>query len=381
MGEIFKLEAPRDALEFTGERLTSGIGGQIEVEHFHRYFFARNLARGLAVLDVACGEGYGSAYLSQVAASVIGVDIDDPTIEHARENYGRENLEFRMGSALDLPIATGSIDLVVSFETIEHFYDHDKFLSEIKRVLRPNGLFIVSTPERDLYSPPNASSNPFHVRELTEAEFHILLSSHFANVGMLKQRLMMGSVLVPESGLEPADAITVERRGGALFEVSVGMPRAPYIIAIASNGALPAIGAGYYMLERMISEDDLATAQKQSTDLGAETERLNSELAFALAVSSDRAARIEELELAVAAISSKYSEAASRVSTLDTERDALATEREATMVVLNDTMNQLAVVQEEYEALTKDVRKFERRPFRAAGKLFGKSLSRLWRRN
>ena len=88
--------AMTDELEFTGERFTPECVREIWYEHVHRYAFAQGLAKDKRVLDAACGEGYGSHLLSQVAKSVLGVDIDDKTIAHARSRYGRQrNLSFQ----------------------------------------------------------------------------------------------------------------------------------------------------------------------------------------------------------------------------------------------------------------------------------------------
>jgi ubiquinone/menaquinone biosynthesis C-methylase UbiE len=148
MGEIFPLERSGKAMAFTGERFTSAESGQIEIEHIHRYFLARHFCRGKDVLDIASGEGYGAALLSQVASSVIGVDVADEAVEHAARNYIRDSLSFRKGDGSQLPISDSSVDVVVSFETIEHLYDHQRFLSEIRRVLRPGGLLILSCTNR-----------------------------------------------------------------------------------------------------------------------------------------------------------------------------------------------------------------------------------------
>ncbi|MBV8834528.1 MAG: class I SAM-dependent methyltransferase, partial [Acidobacteriaceae bacterium] len=136
MGELFWLKKPSTPLPFTGERFTSAESGQIEIEHVHRYVLARHFCRGKDVLDIASGEGYGSALLAQVARSVIGVDVADEAIAHAAHNYGCERLSFRLGAAEQLPLADASVDVVVSFETLEHFYAHGQFLAEIRRVLR-----------------------------------------------------------------------------------------------------------------------------------------------------------------------------------------------------------------------------------------------------
>src|SRR5436853_461771 len=113
----FKFPMPDERLEWTGERYVSGLGGQIEHEHYHRYLFSLGFCQGKAVLDIACGEGYGSYLLGQVAASVIGVDIDRQVVAWANRHYLNERVSFRQGDATGMPIDSCSIDVVVSFET------------------------------------------------------------------------------------------------------------------------------------------------------------------------------------------------------------------------------------------------------------------------
>ncbi len=219
LGEIFKRVVPDTPLEWTEERLTTATAGQVEIEHLHRYFLARALCRGQDVLDVASGEGYGAALLAQTARSVIGVEVSAEAVAHAAEAYRQPNLRFLEGDARHLPLDDASVDTVVSFETIEHLYEHDQFLAEVRRVLRPGGRFIVSSPERDIYSPSGSSANPYHVRELTRAEFSALLRDSFAHVRLLGQRPMLGSVLVSE-GDGASQSLTFEKRGPCHFEAA-----------------------------------------------------------------------------------------------------------------------------------------------------------------
>ena len=106
--------------------------------------------------------------------------IPEPTVRGAAGNFPRPNLQFLQGDARALPLADACVDCVVSFETIEHFDRQDDFLREVRRVLRPDGSFIVSTPDRDVYSPAGSPANPFHVHELSRSEFASLLQRHLS---------------------------------------------------------------------------------------------------------------------------------------------------------------------------------------------------------
>jgi SAM-dependent methyltransferase len=266
MGEIFERPLPEFPLPFTGERLTSAIRGQIEIEHFHRYLYAREFCRQKNVLDVASGEGYGSALLAQVAASVTGVEIARDAVDHARASYQTANLRFVAGDARRLPLDAASVDVVVSFETIEHFAEHDAFLQEVRRVLRPTGLLILSTPDRDIYSPADTPPNPYHASELSHEEFIALLSRYFEHVLCLVQRAVLGSVLVPFPGAPShARPLYFEKMDDRHFEMSQGLPRAPYLVALAS--AQPINAAAPSML---IEQDQLGTALERVAVLAQE---------------------------------------------------------------------------------------------------------------
>lgn len=274
MGEIFQRAAPSSALAWTGERLTTETTGQVEIEHLHRYFFARALCRGLDVLDVASGEGYGAALLAQVAKSVVGVEIAPETVEHARAAYDAPGLTFLQGDARRIPCPDHSFDAVVSFETLEHFYEHDEFLAEVRRVLRPGGQFIISSPERDVYSPAGGTPNPYHARELTHAEFSALLRANFGHVSMYAQRPLLGSALVAEKlPAEVAPLVTFEKRDSQFFEASVGLPRPIYLVAVASDHAfVPHVGSLYVETSGVEALFAASAAAKQ--EIGSLTERL-----------------------------------------------------------------------------------------------------------
>jgi len=281
-------------MTFTGERFTSAAGGQIEIEHLHRYFLARYFARGKDVLDIACGEGYGAALLAQVARSVIGVDVAEDAVAHAAENYVRENLRFRKGDGCQLPVPDGSVDVVVSFETIEHLYNHDRFLAEIRRTLRPGGMVIVSTPDRDIYSPPDQPSNPHHVRELTRREFHALVREHFSHARFFCQRPMLGSAILADEKLPRTDLpVVFEQRGESQAESSEGLARASYLICIASEAPIGPLPESLFIYSGNIDKifravNDLHAAVRRERD---SVDRLQQEVrALAARAQQERAA-------------------------------------------------------------------------------------------
>lgn len=264
MGEIFRREVAEHPEPFTGERLTTAIGGQVQIEHYHRYLFARSLTHGLDVLDVASGEGYGSALLAQVARSVTGLEYSQPTVLSARANFPRANLSFLQGDARALPFADASFGAAVSFETIEHFDRQDGFVREVRRVLRPDGRFIVSTPDRDVYSHPGAVVNPYHIYELSQQQFVALLHASFAHVALLRQRPLLGSALLAESA-STMPPLVFERRSETHFEANTGLARAPYIVAVASDAALPPLPPSVY-----IDRSDIDTDRQRAAALSRE---------------------------------------------------------------------------------------------------------------
>ncbi len=172
---------------WSGERLETFVENETTIEHLHRYAVACDLCHGKTVIDIASGEGYGANLLSKVAKNVIGVDIDQATINNAKIKYTAPNLSFQVGSAEKIPIENNTADIVVSFETIEHLDNHDEMLLEIKRILKPDGMLIISTPDKKKYADETGYRNPYHKKELTKLEFQSLLSKYFATVAIYLQ--------------------------------------------------------------------------------------------------------------------------------------------------------------------------------------------------
>jgi GT2 family glycosyltransferase/ubiquinone/menaquinone biosynthesis C-methylase UbiE len=185
--------------QFTGERFLPGIQDEVlAIEHFQRYEVIRDLIKDKNVLDAACGEGYGSGILSQYAREVIGLDISKDTIERAKNTYANiRNLKFVQGSIANLPLEDGSIDVVVSFETIEHVNEElqNSFITEVKRVLKKDGIFIVSTPNKKIYSDLYNYHNEFHIKEFYEDEFSTFLKRYFKNVKLFYQFFEVAGII------------------------------------------------------------------------------------------------------------------------------------------------------------------------------------------
>ncbi len=228
-------------LDFTGERFVPGVLGEIVYEHVHRYAFARRFAEGRRVLDAACGEGYGSALLAEVAVEVTGVDLNAATIAHARSTYAAaRNLRFLEGSITALSLPPGSVDLVVSFETIEHLPagDQPAMLAEFARVLAPDGLVLMSSPNRTEYSDRRGYHNPFHLHELDREELEGVLDEHFSARRWFRQRIWLGSMLRAEGRGDGAEIWEGEAAG--VVPAPPGEAMYFVVLAAKAESALPA---------------------------------------------------------------------------------------------------------------------------------------------
>lgn len=223
-------------LPATGERVVTQVWNETTIEHLHRYGLALDACAGKDVLDVASGEGYGANLLAGVSRSVIGVDISAEAVHHAQVKYAAENLKYVQGTADALPILSNTIDVVVSFETIEHHSKHDEMMVEVKRVLRPDGVLLISSPDKLYYSDLPKFSNKYHVKELYKDEFTSLIRQHFVNVEVLAQKASFCSVIVPEQ--HPANF--VEYQGNYNQLQSSGTLLHPlYNLCLASDSSLP----------------------------------------------------------------------------------------------------------------------------------------------
>lgn len=183
-------------LHFDGERFVPECQREICYEHWHRYAFASQFTAGLKVLDAACGEGYGAYLLAGSAAEVVGVDLSEEAVAHAITRYsGAENLHFEVADVTQLDFSENTFDLIVSFETLEHLEAQEQMLDEFRRVLKPNGKLLISTPDKAIYTDRMGTDNEFHVRELYRDEFEALIASRFPARHILGQKLAFISAI------------------------------------------------------------------------------------------------------------------------------------------------------------------------------------------
>jgi SAM-dependent methyltransferase len=183
------------------ERLANDSTSEIWGEHRSRYRLAAHFVAGQTVLDVACGSGFGLQMLSAAGARPIGIDYAQDALTNIR-NASPDACLVR-ADATRLPLETASIDQVVSFETIEHVPDAVALVHELRRVLRPGGHLILSTPNRAFGPLERHTANRFHVREFTADELRALLAQHFTSVRLYGQRPRSEYRYVPFLMLEP----------------------------------------------------------------------------------------------------------------------------------------------------------------------------------
>lgn len=218
---------------WTGERLETFVNNKNTVDHLHRYAIAKQYTLDKVVLDIACGEGYGTNLMSENAKFVYGVDIDSETITNAQIKYVKSNLSFQTGSADNIPIQDASIDVVVSYETIEHHDKHDEMMLEIRRVLKPNGVLIISTPDKLFYTDKRNYINEFHVKELYKNEFFDLIGTKFTNIQILNQMFVNGNSIVYPDANNNLDVYNGDYSNVKQHEVNP-----LYLIIIASDSSL-----------------------------------------------------------------------------------------------------------------------------------------------
>lgn len=180
-------------------------GSIIYGEHIVRYASAASLVKDKVVLDIASGSGYGTKIIAEQAKKVFGVDVSEESVAYSNEYFGAKNIEYLVGDAEKIPLDNESVDVVVSFETIEHIKDYENFLAEIKRVLKPDGLLVLSTPNDTEF----VEDNEFHLHQFTFEELKKLTEKYFKNNTSYFQGTWIYSALLDELAISKEGSIAV----------------------------------------------------------------------------------------------------------------------------------------------------------------------------
>jgi 2-polyprenyl-3-methyl-5-hydroxy-6-metoxy-1,4-benzoquinol methylase len=315
--------------DFTGfmqERYVPGTFSKLaEYEHIPRYALAKTLVKDKAALDFGCGTGYGAAILGEVAKSVTGLDIDAAALAWARKTHANPRLDFQQHADLGATLPAASFDIVTCFEMIEHvdFETQKATIASIARLLKQEGLLLISTPNPDVTALYGA--NPYHLREMNEAEFRELLGAHFPHIRILRQYVRVGIAI----GQDDDDAQTIP---GALAGAGDTKPLA--FIALCSRAPLPDTPNRVlfdheidYILQFMRKEDALNKARLAAYHQ-AELAQNKAEIAQSLDVQLNRA--IHERDTAQSEVRTtlgRLSEAQVEIQTKNHELNVLENRR------------------------------------------------------
>jgi ubiquinone/menaquinone biosynthesis C-methylase UbiE len=240
-------------------------------EHLSRYLSASDLVDGMVVLDIASGTGYGSYLMAAKAKTVTGLDNSPDAVSYAKEKYKKKNLDFALGDAHNLEhISTASIDVVVSFETIEHLSDPQKFIGEVKRVLKKDGIFIASTPNSEEFM----EGNKFHVHEFRLAELQKLLKKNFSHNRLYYQGTWFTSGIFEETDFKSrflAKSISVSKT----MQEPVG--KAVFFVVISSDASLKNLTTNVVLADIWSTREDQARDKARLEELAGLNHR-NDEL-------------------------------------------------------------------------------------------------------
>lgn len=229
------------SIEDTGERMIPAYhkGKLVYGEHLVRYQALEELVQDKIVLDIASGSGYGTSVISNSAKKVFGVDVDKDAIDYASKNYGSSKIEFIKGDGRDIPLPDNAVEVVVSFETIEHIEDYKYFMKEVKRVLKDDGLFVLSTPNDEEF-PEGAH---FHIHEFERKELQTLVKEYFKNSKEYFQATWLYNALVEEGQLKNEGLLPLK----TLHTAPVNADKAIYFYMLLANREIqenvPALGA------------------------------------------------------------------------------------------------------------------------------------------
>jgi SAM-dependent methyltransferase len=212
------------------------FGEEIRYEQLHRYALALDLCQDRQVLDLGCGVGHGAMLLASSAQGVTGIDIDAESIRTARRQCHNPKVRFQVGDGRALPLADDSFDVVVCFEIIELFSEHDQMLSEIRRVLRPDGFLVISSTKRVGVNADERMDHVAHLSELLFDEFSELLRRHFPNITYYGQRLASASMVYRLTDTGDVQPISFSGNADRIHRGRWGLKAPATFIALCSTG-------------------------------------------------------------------------------------------------------------------------------------------------
>lgn len=295
----------------SGERMIPGLHHEAVVyaEHIVRYLFATRFVAGKQVLDVASGVGYGADLLRSAGATeVVALDRSPEAVKYGKKHHSKFRPAYVLGDVESLPLQSAQFDVVVSFETVEHIPDYQRFLAEVKRALRRDGLFIVSTPNRGVHV-----GSPFHTKEFTFDEFEEALAGHFRYVKTFSQDDWIASAVFSPEEMEGSDK-PIAGQVSLFKAVGKSPSETLYMVSLCSEVPLPEAGQEVvltslyemrYYLEEIARRD-------------AEIERFKTELSEQVATLAQRDAALAERDVLL----EKKDRALTELDALLTEKDA-----------------------------------------------------------
>jgi SAM-dependent methyltransferase len=311
-------------------------GELVEAEHVARYWWATRFCEGLRVLDAGCGTGYGSAMIKEAGATeVVAVDNSEAIVEVARQG-APEGVVCETADVTSLPYRNDSFEAVVCFEVIEHVEQPETVLDELTRVLAPDGLLLISSPNRARYVP----GNPHHRHEYLPGELGEALRSRFPAVRLLQQHVMIASVISGDDDDEELSEARVRRLASPEAEDEI------YILAMAGE-RLPNPGSGAIALTKFVELRKWLEHYRQQVELLEQQRRA-----------------LEELD------------------TIRQDRQkalALLADRERAIAELTTLREDLRVANEETERMRRDLMAIEQRLQGAEGRIADMRASASWR--
>lgn len=172
---------------FTGERIIPELENYFFSEHIARYRFFKDAVNARdCLLDVGCGDGYGTYFLSAFVKKAIGIDVSQETILKAQKKYQSNNLQYLWVGPDRWTFQDESFDAIAFFEVFEHVSNPENLLREANRVLKPRGRFLISTPNKDVFG--EKLPVPFHVKEYSLNEFTQIVEKYFRIQKVIGQR-------------------------------------------------------------------------------------------------------------------------------------------------------------------------------------------------